>query len=407
MILFSNCSLLVPGESSLREGHHVLIEDGRIREVSERAIAANGAEVIDLAGKTLMPGLIDCHVHVIATMLDFARNAKLPNAQIAYAILAPLKAMLARGFTTVRDAGGADAYIAKALEDGLIAGPRIFPSGKALSQTGGHGDLRARGERLCACGDLERLGLLSRIADGADAVRIAAREELQKGATQIKIMASGGVASPADRIESLQYSLDEIQTAVAEAQAQNTYVLAHAYTAPAIRRAIDCGVRTIEHGNLIDDETARRMHELGAYAVPTLITYDGLAEHGTRLGLPLESVAKIDRVRTAGLASLEIFRRAGVKMAYGSDLLGELQQLQGHEFVLRAQVLPAAEVIKSATVIGAEVLKMEGRLGVIAPDAIADLLVVDGDPLKNIALLDGQGEHLPIIMQAGRFYKRS
>ncbi|HVA35977.1 MAG TPA: amidohydrolase family protein, partial [Candidatus Dormibacteraeota bacterium] len=360
---------------------------------------------VDVGGKTLMPGLIDCHVHVVATMLNLAANAALPNATVAYRSIPILKGMLLRGFTTVRDAGGADAFIARAVEEGDVEGPRIFPSGKALSQTGGHGDPRPRGDGLCACGDPGRVGLLARVADGVEEARKATREELQKGATQIKLMASGGVASPTDRIDSTQYSPDEMRAIVAEAEAQNTYVLAHAYTARAIRRAVDCGVRTIEHGNLVDDETAARMRELGAYAVPTLITYDGLANEGARLGLPQESVAKIDRVRLAGLRSLEIFKRAGVKMGYGSDLLGELHRLQAHEFVVRSEVLPPVEIIESATTVGAEILRMEGRLGVIAPGAYADLLVVDGNPLRDISVLDGQGERLAAIVQRGRFVK--
>ncbi|MDE2572534.1 MAG: amidohydrolase family protein [bacterium] len=404
-ILFSNCSLLVPGDAELHPGHHVLIEGERIREVSPRPITAPHATVFDLGGKTLMPGLIDCHVHVVAIMLDLSANVALPNAAVAYQAIPILRSMLARGFTSVRDAGGADYSLAQAVERGWIEGPRIFPSGKALSQTGGHGDTRRRSDEMDPCPCAGRIGLLSRVEDGIDGVRRAVREELQKGATQIKIMASGGVASPTDRIDSTQYALDEIAAIVAEAAAQNTYVMAHAYTSRAIRRAVECGVRSIEHGNLIDQETAAAMGRSGAYAVPTLITYDMLAEHGERLGLPAASVAKIEEVREAGLRSLEIFKRAGVKMGYGSDLLGELHRYQSAEFALRARVLPAHEVIVSATTTAAEILRMDGRLGVIAPEATADVLVIDGDPLRDLSLLGGQGEHLDAVMKAGAFAK--
>ncbi|MBW7967767.1 amidohydrolase family protein, partial [Bradyrhizobium sp. BR 10261] len=175
-----------------------------------------------------------------------------------------------------------------------------------------------------------------------------------------------------------------------------------AYTAPAIARAVRCGVRTIEHGNLVDDQTARLMAEKGTYVVPTLITYEALAKEGAQFGLPPESVAKIADVRDAGLRSLEIYRKAGVKMGYGSDLLGPSQRLQSEEFRIRAEIQGAREVIASATVIGAEVLGMEGKLGRIVPDALADLLVVDGNPLRDVGCLLGQGEHIPLVMKAGK-----
>lgn len=404
-ILFKNCALLVASEPELRRGMQVLVEGDRIRAVSAQPMNAGSATVVDVAGKTLMPGLIDAHVHTVAVMPDLAANAKLPNASVAYQAVPVLRSMLARGFTAVRDAGGADYFLADAVQRGWIEGPRIFPSGKALSQTGGHGDLRRRSDELEACPCANRIGALARVEDGVDAVRKAAREELQRGATQIKIMASGGVASPTDRIESTQYALDEIRAAVAEAEAQNTYVMAHAYTARAIRRAVECGVRTIEHGNLIDDETAQLMHDRQVYAVPTLATYEALAEHAAELGMPAESVAKIDAVREAGLQSLEIFKRAGVRMGFGSDLLGEMHRYQSTEFGLRRRVLDAAEIIASATTVGAEILQMEGRLGTIAPEALADLLVVDGDPLTDLLVLEGQGERIAVVMKNGVFFK--
>jgi imidazolonepropionase-like amidohydrolase len=245
------------------------------------------------------------------------------------------------------------------------------------------------------------VGALARVVDGVDAVRKAAREELQMGADQIKIMASGGVASPTDPVGAFGYAEDEIRAIVDEARARNTYVLAHAYTAAAIARAVRCGVRTIEHGNLVDAPTAALMAQLGAYAVPTLVTYDALASEGESYGLPKESVAKVADVREAGLRSLEIYKAAGVKMGFGSDLLGESQRLQSNEFRLRAEVLSAAEALASATVVGAEVLGMSDRLGRLVPGALADLLVVDGNPLEDINCLLGQGERIPLVMKEG------
>jgi imidazolonepropionase-like amidohydrolase len=181
-------------------------------------------------------------------------------------------------------------------------------------------------------------------------------------------------------------------------------VLAHAYTPAAIARAVRCGVRTIEHGNLIDDETARLVAEHGAYVVPTLVTYDALASEGEKYGLPPESIAKIEDVHGAGMQSIEIMKRAGVKMGFGTDLLGEAQRLQSDEFRLLAQVLSPAEVIASATVVGAEILGKQDKLGRIVPGAHADVLVVDGNPLKSVDCLLGQGEHIPLVMKDGRIF---
>ena len=406
-ILLSNCALLDPIKGELREDHAVLIEDGRIKEVSDKPIRAPSAREIDAHGRTVMPGLIDLHVHVHATQLNLAAQAHLPNVLVTLKSVPILQGMLRRGFTTVRDAGGAGYAIKHAVDSGLAEGPRLFVSGRAISQTGGHGDGRPRTDYIgtdgpCPC--CVRVGALSRVADGIDEVRRAVREELQMGADQIKIMASGGVASPTDPVGAWGYSEDEIRAIVAEARARGTYVLAHAYTAQAIERAVRCGVRTIEHGNLVDAATARYMAEQGAYVVPTLVTYDALANEGKSLGLPDDSVAKIADVHAAGLRSLEIFREAGVKMGYGSDLLGESQRLQSDEFRLRAEVLSPAEILRSATVVGAEVLGQSGQLGEIVPGAHADVLIVDGNPLASLDCLLGQGERIPMVMKGGKIH---
>jgi imidazolonepropionase-like amidohydrolase len=403
-VLFRNATLVDTTWPEPRPGCSVLIEGDVIREVSDRPIASDSADAFDVRGKTLMPGLIDCHVHVVASMVNIANLALLPDSVATLRAVPILRGMLDRGFTTVRDAGGADTGLALAVDQGLVAGPRLFVSGKALSQSGGHGDIRGRFD------DAEprparRLGVLSRVVDGVDAVRAAARDELRGGARQVKVMASGGVASPTDPVANTQYSRAELEAIVEEAEAAQTYVLAHAYSARAICRAAECGIRTIEHGNLVDEETARFMAERGVYAVPTLVTYEALAEEGAALGLPPDSVAKIGDVREAGLRSLEIFQRAGVRMAYGTDLLGEMHRHQSSELAIRARVLPAFEVIRSATTTAAEVLRMEGRLGVIAPGALADLLVVDGNPLADVGILLDQGTHIDAIMKGGRFHK--
>jgi imidazolonepropionase-like amidohydrolase len=407
-VVFANCAVLDGTGTERRQDHHVLVENGVIREVADRPIVSAAGETIELDGRTLMPGLIDAHVHVIAVDQLLARLAERPTSLVTLQAARVLEGMLQRGFTTVRDAGGADGGLAEAVEDGLVRGPRIFPSGRALSQTGGHGDLRprTRSVSVVACACCEGGSGLARIADGVAECRRAARDELRKGATQIKIMASGGVASPYDPVWNLQYSEEEVRAIVEEAQAWRTYVMAHAYTPSAIRRSIDFGVRSIEHGNLIDRATAGHVAAADGFVVPTLVTYDVLHRFGRELGFPEASLAKLDEVREAGLSSLEILQAAGVRIGFGTDLLGSMHRHQSREFMIRAEAMAPFDIIRSATTINAELLNQSGTIGIVAPGARADLIVVDGDPLAEISLLDGQGEHLTHIMKDGVFYKR-
>jgi imidazolonepropionase-like amidohydrolase len=402
-LLFENARLLDVEAGALRDGVSVRVEDDRIVEVSERAVAAPGARRVDLAGRTLMPGLIDAHVHCAITTMNLAAMTTKPATLVAHEAGRILSGMLRRGFTTVRDAGGADWGLAQAVERGLVEGPRLFFSGRVLSQTGGHGDFTPREDapRLCAC-QIHSTGF-SHVADGVAAVRKAAREELRRGATQVKIMASGGVASPSDPIWNLQYSAEEMRAIVEEAAGWRTYAMAHAYTPEAIRRAVDAGVRTIEHGNLIDRATADHVRARGAILVPTLVTYFAIDELGRKLGFPAVSQAKVKDVLERGLASLEIAHAAGLAMGFGTDLLGETHDQQSREFQLRGQVLSSADVIRSATVVNAGILNRSGELGVIAAGAFADLLVVDGDPLANLSLLAEPEKSLLAIVKGGRF----
>ncbi len=267
--------------------------------------------------------------------------------------------------------------------------------------------MRPRSDELEPCGCTHKLGSLARVVDGVDACRLAVREEIMKGAVQIKVMASGGVASPNDPIGNLGYSEAELLAIVEEAANANTYVLAHAYTPRAIARAVRSGVRTIEHGNLVDAPTAELMAERGAYMVPTLITYEGLANEGERYGLPAASVAKIDAVRNQGKQAIEILAKAGVKMGLGSDLLGETHYLQSDELRLRTEILGNGPVLQQATLVGAEILGQQGQLGEVTPGAIADLLLVDGNPLADMACLLGQGERIRTIVKDGQAHKRA
>ncbi|MDO9024325.1 amidohydrolase family protein [Zwartia sp.] len=407
LILFRNGNLLDPLASDLQGTHDVLVEGGVIREISSTPIKVTGAQEIDVKGKTIMPGLIDLHVHVLATQLNLSTQGVLPDALVMMRSVPIIQAMLQRGFTTVRDAGGAGWGLKCAINEGTINGPRLFISGRAISQTGGHGDPRPRSDHLrpmSFCGCCFRAGDIGRVADGVDEVRKAVRQELQMGADQIKIMASGGVASPTDPIASWGYSEEEITAMVQEATARQTYVMAHSYTAEAIARAIKLGVRTIEHGNLIDAPTARLMHEHGAFVIPTLITYEALSLEGEKYGLPADSIAKIADVSSAGLSSLEIYRQAGVKIGYGSDLLGPSQRLQSEEFRIRSEVMPLPEVIRSATTTAAEVLNMQGKLGRLEVGAFADVLIVEGNPMRDVNCLLGQGDHIPLVMKEGQIF---
>ncbi|WP_144182594.1 metal-dependent hydrolase family protein [Elioraea rosea] len=405
MILLKNARIVDGSAPAPSDPVSILIEGGTIREVGANVASLSGGDVLDLGGRTLMPGLIDAHVHVVACNANLGINASLPDALVAHRSAKIMHAMLMRGFTTVRDVGGATHPLRMARDEGLFDAPRLNISGKALSQTGGHTDFRGRFEDRPQ--PHWRLGAMGRICDGVPELRRAAREEIKNGADFIKIMANGGVASPTDPIHFLGFSREEITAVVEEARNAGTYVAAHLYTDEAIARAVECGVHSLEHCNLITPATARAAAAAGCFAVPTLVTYEALANEGASMGFPPDSVAKIETVRGAGMKSLEIIKEAGLPMAFGTDLLAEMHRHQSEEFVIRGRVLPAQEVIASATFGAAKLLRMEGRIGCIAPGAHADLVVVDGNPLADLALLTRQGAHMPAIMLGGRFVKNT
>jgi len=401
--IFFRGALLVDGVADEpRDGVDVLIVDGRIAEVGDPHFAAPdlpGLRVIDLAGLVLMPGLIDAHVHPTAAEVQEDPSRPMPTSLRAQYARIELEAMLRRGFTTARDAGGCDAGLRTALERGLIDGPRLLISGKALSQTGGHGDDRAVGEADPWPGAYP--GEFARIADGVDQVRLAARQELRRGADQIKICASGGVMSETDPVRMLQYSEAEITAIVEEAASRGTYVLAHAYGADAIARAVRCGVRSIEHANLIDAEAATQVAAHDAFVVPTMVAYEALGTFGEASGVDPRRLAKNTEVREAGLRAFAILRAAGVRVGFGSDLLGEHRHLQPREFAIRAEVESASDVVRSATSVNADLLRRPD-LGRVAAGATADLIVVDGDPLADVTVLSRPAETLRMVMTDGR-----
>ncbi|WP_417583190.1 amidohydrolase family protein [Pelagibacterium sp.] len=402
--LFTGGRVLDPHEGVLRDGLGVLVIDGRIVEIGTQIAPPQGTEVIALAGRTLMPGLIDCHVHVVAETLDLWGNMVAPASLGALRAARVMNEALSRGFTTLRDLGGADVGLVRGVNEGLIDGPRLIICGKGLTTTGGHADLRQRTDDRAGLFS-DRVGSMGLIVDGVDNVRAACRKLIKEGADFIKVMANGGVSSPNDPIHSIQYSREEIAAMVEEAENAGLYVSAHVYTDRAIRRCVELGVHSLEHCNLIEHETARMAAKAGCIAVPTLVAYEALAIEGKQLGLGAAEFEKIDIVRDGGLKSLEIMAEAGLPMAFGSDLLGQLRKYHCMEFALLAKVLSPAEIIRSATIVGAKLCQLEGQIGEIVVGAFADLIVVDGDPLSDITLLGDDGAHMPLIMAQGQIHK--
>lgn len=405
--IFRGGRLLDPRQDALIDGAEVLVEDGLIKEVATRPIQSGSATRIDLAGRTLMPGLIDAHIHLTLTEVNLQLLADVPLTLLAAKGAAAARRMLMRGFTTLRDTGGADFGLKAAFEQGLFEGPRLFIAGQPISQTGGHGDFRKRTQTSFGCPCCAGISWVSRVADGLPEVIRAARDELRKGADHIKIMASGGVASQLDPLESLQYRVDEIAAITEEATRWGTYVCAHAYSAAAIIRSVKAGVRTIEHGNLIDARAAQVMAEHDAFLVPTLVTYYSMRDRAAEFGMSPASLGKNDIVLEAGVRSLDICRQAGVAIGFGTDLLGPLQDDQCNEFLIRAEAMTPQDIIRSATLVNARIIRREGRLGEIVPGAHADMLVVDGDPYRDLSVFLDQGARIPAIMLAGRFVKNA
>jgi len=402
-LALTNARLFDSEQGVLRPNATVVVEGDRIEHVAFDALKVDDAQVHDLGGRVLLPGLIDAHVHVTAVHHDVLKLSMQPPSLITAQSKAVLEAMLSRGFTSVRDAAGADFGLQAAVAGGHFAGPRLFISGWPLSQTGGHADGRPKGmqQMVCTCAGL---GLFGAIADGVPQVRRAAREQLRNGANQIKVMAGGGVMSPTDPIDGTQYSLEELRASCEEAEAANTYVMAHAYSPRSIERAVQSGVRSIEHGNLLDEATAKRMKTEGAFLVPTLATYAAIDGEAGALGIPSDQLAKLERVRNAGIEAIRIAKAIGVPIAFGTDLLGHMHAAQSSEWTLRRAAQNPVEILQGATSVAARMMNMAGRIGVIAPGAFADLLVIDGDPTKDLTPLAHPETGVLAVMQAGRFH---
>lgn len=404
-VVLRGLRVLDPNDGVVTRSRDVFIEKGMISMISSSSIDVADLDVTvyrcdDLL---LMPGLIDAHVHVTAVTADLRQLASVPRSLVFAHAQHALGRMLDRGFTTVRDAGGADWGLGEALRRGYFQGPRLLVSGQALAQTGGQGDFRLPGEDILGCVTCGRSGSIATVVDGVEGVRRAAREQLRRGADQLKVMAGGGMAGrvPVDRSH---FSVLEIEAAVEEATAAKTYVMAHAYSPHAIRRAVDAGVRTIEHGNCIDNETASRL--VGrAYMVPTLSIYNSYCNHANELNLSDEGGDRAKRLLDKGMEAIGLCHTSGVELGFGTDLEGFLQRDQLDEFCLRGEVESSLDTIRSATSVNAEMLGFGGTLGTVRERAVADLLVVEGNPLDNLGILLQEGRAIRAIMQEGQFVK--
>jgi imidazolonepropionase-like amidohydrolase len=390
------------GEPSGR--HDVVVRDGKIASIHRAGEGATrDAREVDGAGTTLMPGLTDAHVH-FALIGNKGDHGDEPLINHVLRVAAYIDGALDEGFTTVRDAGGLEPAWARAVESGLVRGPRILPSGSVLTQTGGHGDDRAAHEEIHRQATIPGLIAKHVIVDGADEIRRAAREQLRRGATQIKLLASGGIVSPTDPFDSVQFSAAEIAAAVEVAASWHTYVLAHCHTSPAMDVAIENGVRSIEHGSLLEEKTAKRMQELGVFMVPTLQTLRMLATYPDRWSLPPEKVAKLKEVEGEAYESVRRADRLGVKVASGSDVVGPWQGRRGEELAIKAELIGAHKAILSATAVNAELFRMEDRIGTVEAGKDADLILVNGEPLDRIEVLSDP-TCIPLVLKGGQVVK--
>jgi len=387
------------------QGATVVIEDDHIAQVGkDKAVEVpQGARVFELDGRTVMPGLSDAHVHLGIVHLSVGDAQRESLAVWAMKVRQVIKDTLEMGFTSVRDAGGIDGGFAQAVAEGYIRGPRILPSGSPISQTGGHGDWRQRFQE----GPLQAIpGLLAMpaICDGPEEVRKAARQQLRRGATQLKVMAAGGAMSPADELNTTQLTVEEMAAAVYEAAAVGKIVMAHTYSPRSIANALEAGVRSIEHGNFLDEATAAKMKDQGAFLVPTLTTYELIVQFGEQYGVPKFNLEKTREAKSGSLDSVQVATAAGVKIGSGSDLLAAMQPYKTMELSLKAQVMGPMAAIVSATRTNAELFGLADKLGTVEAGKWADIIVVDGNPADDIERLRDKN-NVKLVLKQGAVLK--
>ncbi len=407
-VLIENVRIFNGVDATLTQGH-VLVEGGLIAKVSSAAIDVDDdTQVIDGANRVLSPGFIDLHVHLTSHVPYDQIDA---HGTVVGAVANDVaRHFLDSGFTTVRDAGGTHPDLARAIELGTVYGPRVFPSGAVLSQTGGHGDWRhssvpnptLRGSNPYIHSDQ------AVIVDGVDQHLAAVRENLRFGATQIKIMGGGGVMSDYDPIHSLQPSPEEIRAAVQAAGDFGTYVLAHAYTSEAVRRLIDNGVRCIEHGLLIDDATAKIVKKNDVVISTQLVVYRALKDLP---GITETNLAKLAVVLKGQENLIRLIKKYDITTGFATDLIGGMYPMLTREFTERAMYWTPAEVLAQATSESAKVIRMAGRLnrhgnfGEIREGWVADLLLINGEPMQDISVLRDPEKNLALIMKGGEIVK--
>ena len=412
-IVFTNLQLFDGKSPSLRGGVHLLIQDGLIKDVASGSPGApEGARLIDCGGHVLMPGLIDAHWHVMFAGLPLTEILTSDFDVITRAAGVQAQRTLMRGFTTVRDLGGPAFPLKQAIDEGKAVGPRIYPSGAMVTTTGGHADLRPVTDLPRSPGGpptpIERMGAAA-IADSADEVRLRVREQLLLGASQIKMVGGGGVSSPRTTLDMLTFTTPELRAGIEAAADRNTYAAVHAFPPAAIHRAIDAGAQCIEHGHLMDEETAKLMADKGVWlSTQPFISEDDQA--------PLTGQSRINFLKVlAGTNTVyTLAKKYGVKTAFGSDILfsPEFTERQGLMLTHMTRWYGNAEILKMATSANGDLLALSGprnpypgKLGVVEPGAHADLLVVAGDPLQDISLLAAPDKNLVVIMKDGKIHK--
>ena len=414
-VLFRDVRMFDGRSAALSGPTTVLVRGNTIAEIGANAIPTNPAvTIIDGRGRTLMPGLIDAHTHIMFATLP---QVAILTGDIGFVNVAATKAandMLLRGFTSIRDLGGPVLGLKRGIDAGFVPGPRIWPSGAFISQTGGHGDFRLPNDLPARPGDFtfsERVGAAA-IADDADTVRLRAREQLALGASQIKLMAGGGVASSYDPLDVTQYTVPELRAAVEAAENWGTYVTVHAYTPRAVRQAIEAGVTCIDHGQLLDDATAKLMAEKGVWWSLQPFLDDRPSPFPEGSANRKKQLEMFNGTDTA----YSLAKKYNIKTAWGTDTLfdANVAATQGAQLAKMVRWYTPAQVLKMATADNAALLALSGqrspyagKLGVVEEGALADLLLVNGDPIANINLIADPETNFVVIMKDGKIYKNS
>jgi len=413
-VLITNANIFDGKSDKLASGMSVLVEGNKIAKIAKSITAPSGATVIDTKGRTLTPGFIASHEHVLM-QASVGELLTSDERFVAYVGVQTARTYLMHGFTSIRDASGNTFSLKKAIDRGIVEGPRIYPSGPMISQTSGHSDHRHDAQRSKLVGGQDDLFVQHgdmAIADGVPEVLKATREALRRGASQIKIAVGGGTGSYADPLDVVEFTPEEIRAAVQAASDWGTYVMAHVYNNVGIRRAIDNGVKSIEHANLIDEATLRYMKEKNVWLSPQVIVFTYIPKGYT------EDQANKHKQAYAGIDNMfKTAKKIGfTKIAFGSDIITDPETMAriNEEFVFRTKWFTPAEVLRQATSSSAELLALSGnrnpypgKLGVIEEGAYADLLLINGDPLKDIKVLTKPDANLALIMKDGKIYKNT